>query len=853
MSSLSFPWQRIQEKPDNADDVRELIDKVIDVFSDASSQDDVEVKQSDVYLEAFIKKFQLEKWFPEVVFLKDDKKASKAKDKILKENEQRTIMKELEMFQLDDNHCLLEKQFAYSISIYLYIFYWATFNYKRLVDKKSVKKIVILDIMISLNRIMKKNVITNPKYLVGFEKVNSKFNALVSEKYYDLLFKNPKLMTDCSFQQKNKEIKLYPEQTFILQKIHEAIENDKPLLIGNEMPTGQGKSFLAVLLAKMFSLNKRRDAKKCVLFACPNELVNEDIASNTLIGNDIHLWMAKYILTDAHEVVEKATKVFKEKTIKVRKNVVLVRPYKRCFPSTWKKVYKDDTKTKTGDVVTQFEFYKKHTGKIPDIIVADLKSCEMLLQAQEKLGFPFVPYIDEFNTTEEDNKQIARICHYLPKQSVILSSILPKFDYIRSIVRNFCFRHKTTEEEACYRVCSADVSIPCVLVDKDGNARLPHFNVNNESDLEILIHEMQHNPRIRRMYSPKFVYNWAKSIESILPKELSFSCQLPEIGSVQLRNTIDYVILIMKYWLDNFDKTDLFMKYRPKMYDSVDIENIFSSESHIYDGRTLIVTENVNEQIARFSQKLYSDIDKKGNLSYPSSKLVKFDKLIQKRDKNIELYQKKMENLAKIGTGDSVKKKGQQKISKLDIMMRQDEFKNDNLLKIEVEVEPEFIINSPQHFKKFHPEKPTTDMKFKESNIFKDEYFTAFNDEHLYQMHSGIGTYLKKHQTEYQRDLVMKQYSFYSFFCSGIDVVYGTNLSGLVNIFIDKSFAEKNTVPTLYQCMGRAGRKGRSYHATIFVNDEETVNKLLSMNDNSEKENDIERFFNMPEIFDDEL
>ena len=43
--------------------------------------------------------------------------------------------------------------------------------------------------------------------------------------------------------------------------------------------------------------------------------------------------------------------------------------------------------------------------------------------------------------------------------------------------------------------------------------------------------------------------------------------------------------------------------------------------------------------------------------------------------------------------------------------------------------------------------------------------------------------------------------------------------------------------------MGRAGRPGRSYHANIFVNDENSVKKLLSMDDNFERENDIEQFF----------
>ena len=89
----------------------------------------------------------------------------------------------------------------------------------------------------------------------------------------------------------------------------------------------------------------------------------------------------------------------------------------------------------------------------------------------------------------------------------------------------------------------------------------------------------------------------------------------------------------------------------------------------------------------------------------------------------------------------------------------------------------------------------------------------------------------------------MKGYHSFAFLSSGKDIVYGTNLPGLVNIYIDKSFSDKNNISTIYQLMGRAGRPGRSYHANIFVNTEESVQKLLSMDDNFERENDIEKFF----------
>lgn len=839
MSTLSFPWQRIQQKPENADEVHQLIGNVSNIHIAVEARQE-NISQKKEYLRAFIDCFHLDAWFSEADLTIVPKKQTN-KQKILDQNQQTLIQKELKLFQLDNKFQIMERNFQFKISNYLYIFYWAAVIYQRLIDRQKVKQILILDVIISLNRILQKNVITEPSYLAGFEKINSKFLKIVSPRYYDLLFENPKFMTDCSFQQKNKDIALYPEQELILKKIEEAVLQDKPLLIGNEMPTGQGKSFLAVLLGKLFSLHRRQGKaqagqKKCVLFACPNELVNEDIASNALLGDDIHLWMAKYVMTDVHEK-------HGSETVVVKKPVVLVRPYKRCFPSIWKKVYRsnkdDEAKMKTSDVITQWNFYLKKTQTLPDILVADLKSCELLLQAQETLGNPFVAYIDEVNTTTADNEKIAAICRYLPKQTVLLSSILPKFEYLKNIVSDFCRRHETSIDECCHRVSSAEVSIPCAIVDQHGKIRLPHLEIKKKEELVRLLSEMGRNPRIRRMYSPMHVYHWSKSLDSVIPEPLHFSVVFPQIGMVQLRNTIDYVLELLQFWIDHWEThTEDFLRYQPVYCNSVSLENIFTSESCMYDGRTLVITDNIVPDVHDLTKKLYSDISH-GRLKVPSERYIKFSKRLDDRDKMIKRNEKALKNAS--GGNASKGKINGTKVSKLEMMMQSDDIQNE-LPTTDLVIDPDFVINSKEHFEKFHPgEKATFDYRV--CPFMNEVYFSAFADDHLYQMFSGIGIYDKKTQTDFQRDLVMRQYSNYAFFCSGIDIVYGTNLSGLVNIFIDESFAKKNTIPTMYQLMGRAGRRGRSYHATIFVNAEETVQKLLSMDDNSEKENEVEKFF----------
>ena len=156
------------------------------------------------------------------------------------------------------------------------------------------------------------------------------------------------------------------------------------------------------------------------------------------------------------------------------------------------------------------------------------------------------------------------------------------------------------------------------------------------------------------------------------------------------------------------------------------------------------------------------------------------------------------------------------------------------------------IINHEAHFKKYNEstcEIPKT-VSLTPSMVLQQEYFSSFSDEEIYQLLSGIGVYDGNQQTENQKNLIMRIYhSFFIFFCSGKEIVYRTNLSSLVNIFLDEDFVKTINTPELYQLMGRVGRMGRSYHANIITTHQSVVDKLLSFDDSFEADNDIERLF----------
>lgn len=839
MSSLSFNWKRIEETPDNADDVRLLIDDVI--IKEVKKK---EVKQPLHLLEYFINYFKLENFFN---IEKVEKKIKKSKkDLIIEQNDYKNIESDFTQFLFEEDYSLKRVHFINEINNYLYILYWCLQILRGIKEKKKISPLTILDATLSINRILEKGTITDPSYQSGFDFFNKKMNSIMNNSFYNLLFENPKMLYHCSAQRYTKEIHLYKEQRIILDQIYNAVDKDSPLLLGNQLPTGQGKTFLSVPLAKMFSIEKQKKKSKinkCVLFACSNELVNMDVASNALIGNDIHLWMAKNLMIDIYD---------KRGDFIKRDFRVLLRPYKSCFPNTWKKVYKkkEDDKFKNGTIHEQWTYYTKATGRIPDIIVADLESCYQLLEYQSKLLKysneeykknknayfavedninPFVAYIDEFIGDDPSNKKMVDICKFLPRQTVLLSSVLPKFEYIPSIVQSFSERHKTTKDECSSRVSSTDISIPCCIIHPSGKVFFPHHYIKTKEELIELSRQMKMNPRIRRTYSPKHVYFLSKHIESILPENLKFSTSFPSIGSIEIKKIIDYVCLLFDFLIEHFEYLEIFQEYCPKVMNSIEKNEIFQKQCWEYDPKTLVVMNNPLKQVIDLTNNLFKDN-------------IKIDKLILENDKKKENLKKKIETMK----NKKVEKKGKNTFDKVynmdQLEQLQDEYNNSY-----IHIPNDMILNHKEHFQRFNQiEKklPSIIHQLISPNL-PEEYFQHFTDNEIYQILSGIGTYDISQQTEYQRNLMMKLYHKFSFFCSGKEIVYGTNLSSLVNIFIDEEFMDTINIPELYQLMGRVGRMGRSYNANIITMNEDTVKKLLSFDESFESENDIERLFSL--------
>jgi hypothetical protein len=287
----------------------------------------------------------------------------------------------------------------------------------------------------------------------------------------------------------------------------------------------------------------------------------------------------------------------------------------------------------------------------------------------------------------------------------------------------------------------------------------------------------------------------------------------PNIGLIQNNNVINYAINLLELLNEHFEYLEKFKEYRPQIMDAPNKNLIFKEQSHFYEGKTLFISNDIYKHLYEAIENVFDNN-------------IKWSSIVDMIQKNRNAQEQKLDKLmnTKITKGNTTgfsRLEKQKKISEIS-EMKVIEFLPDR-----------YVINSKEHYQRYHPNQNIPNNFISRlPNILPDSFNDAFSDIENLMLASGIGFYDKKKMTSYQRNLMMSIYKNLFFIGSSKDIVFGTNLPDLVNVFITKEFALSESVPILYQLMGRVGRMGRSYHANIILDDEESVCKILSLDEN---------------------
>ena len=634
-----------------------------------------------------------------------------------------------------------------------------------------------------------------------------KLEKVIYSKNKNIILTNLHLISDSYWdKEKPKSITLYKEQKDILSLISSRIIEN--FFIMYEVPPANGKTVLSAIIAKIIAeKNKVISEKRSLLYICYNTIVRNEVAKLCITHNvDVKYWMAIYKLDNEDG-----------------KHKTYLRPYKNCYPdwnnrsAKFKRSPKEEkayTATKwkkfSENIHDQWEYFIHETrlmadknkaipdinnaDNIPQMIISDLESAYILLKE-----FPnkFIVYFDEAFASAE--LEITSKIMSVLSQAVLVSATLSKPTEIPTVINDFKLRHALTDDNFLQIVKSNKQHISCTFIDPEGYIFAPHQDARDIKEL-ILFNETLNEPLIKRAYSPEVVLSMSSILDEYLPEILKFKTVFPYFGLMTHESMRQYACDILKFIAetDNMILLEKLMSRKIKKIANMDVESILADSAiHYHKCKTLHVASlDMNLHINRLSKPFLDGSPK-------------IDDIISSFEKRKEVLQNRLNNLNKNGDRESESERVAIEKELNDIVINWPE---------------EYILNSAAHADKFGVRRYLNQPNIEIFGSISD--INILNDIQAKLLFSGIGIYHPESFSDCEMDLFLRNKDNFKFILSTPSIVYGTNIS-LSIIDIDSSFIRNSTFNTLYQLIGRAGRKGKSNSATIIFRDRDMLNMIL--------------------------
>ncbi len=740
--------------------------------------------------------------------------------------------------------------FKYRVTYYLNINEWAIRLYKFL-DKDEMpprNHRLYLNCLLSFSRAIEDLERENrygPDFMNAYTFIYPKLKKIITKRFksdmYVNIFKNPDLIEECAWDiSKPNAVELNSVQMEINREVMGSVIHDQTKLIEVISPPGTGKTLNAVLLAAkldqyytgliqsktiggkddlptvMKELNEElsedyeeddseeedeekktghksskkiflKDDSKYLLYICYNNLVRTEVAT---LCNSIEVDQLFWLATSE----EFGGKID-----------TLIRPFFSSF-SNKKNVKKDKIKEdefRFGNIRKQWAYFQTKVKRRPAMIISDLHSAHELMKT-----FPdrFIPYFDEA-FAGSDNEITIRILSILPKTSILLSATLPEPQNIPTIIHNFITRnHGTGMEDNIKVIKSNKQHISCTVIAPDGCIYMPHHFIEDYSEFSSFIENIRRDPLKIRCYSPQIVYLMAKHMMEDLPEELTFEVKFEDYGKVRHECIRNYAIDILSF-VASSGNIELFNKlksYHPKKMENMDKDKILTSNAHYYqDGNTLHVSssEDFEENMEMIVSPIISKAPRlRGYLERYTKEMEDNKKLIDQIKENPSKYRLK---------------------TKQDIDIRISELENK---KFKIQWVPELVINSREHGSQFGKEiYNASDVLSVEVNELKQ-----MEEKNAKLLLSGIALYQPEKMTPIELEIFKQHRNDYRFIFSTPSIVYGTNMSISI-IDIDETFDKVASRNSVYQLMGRAGRRGKkSYNAMILFREWKMLRMVMN-------------------------
>lgn len=822
----SINWRYLNEERDTDPIISALVEESKRLFinNEVAKEINYDIKVLNVFIETFNKFLKDNKY--KIIFTQSSgtssvktsssKKMSK-KDLIIEKNKEDKIKKYMNDFvfslKITNHHPIVSDD---PINAFFNVLFWGIYLLHN--KKTEINLSIYLNCSISLYR-----AINDSLYFLSTELIEESYNILRSlEQFFEtkinfsFISRNLRFILDSQWDNsKPKSISLYKEQVDIISLVTSNLNQKK--IIFFEMPPANGKTILSAILAKVIAHSNKKNLatipkykQKTLLYICYNTIVRNEVAKLCITHNvDCKYWLA-------------VTELDKEE----HKMKTFLRPYKNCYPD-WNKLglrsKKEDVKYRetkwmkfSENIHDQWRFFINETmpiseqikhheidfenpDNLPEMIIADLDSAYLLLKE-----FPdtFVTYFDEAFAASE--LEITTKIMSVLGLSVLVSATLAKPEEIPTLISDFRVRHGYEESDNSFLhfIKSTKQHISCTFIGPDGCIFAPHNIVDNIELLRLFIDKLE-IPIIRRAYSPEVVFNMSACIDAHLPLELKFKNVFRYYGCLTHESLRDYACNILHFIVET-NNEELFQILKSSIHkkiDDMDINLMFTKNANFYHGHETLhvaTSQNFNNHVERITYNFLRD----------SPKLSDVFSLYNKEN---DILKSKLESFKK------------SKMDKIDKDCEIAKIEND-LSNLQLKWPSEFLLNSATHSNKFG--NYSSGVVYNTEIRGTIEELNSLDEVRAKLFLSKVGVYQPESFNTSEMNLFLRNKDSFKVILSTPSIVYGTNIS-LSIIDIDSSFIADSNKNRLYQLIGRAGRKGKSFSASIIFRDIRMLKMIL--------------------------
>lgn len=626
----------------------------------------------------------------------------------------------------------------------------------------------------------------------------------------------------------NKKIGLYPSQTDIFNFV---TNNPKYLALVHTM-LGSGKTTMVLPICGWL-LQNRKSLNSKIIYCCPNTMVLFEVAN---MAYNIGIPFAIAIRNQENGEVEFKPATYvngRDQTIvlyicDIYVTKILLEKRMESYHSFQK--YMDYHSLDPYN----YPLTENRIPIVPDyILIGD----ELTKDADSQEGFMTDA---KFSVVTETFVNLMKIA---PPKIILMSATLPTIDQLdieyQSIIRNH-------PGMVCKSFTPTEAKIGCALISQSGKLFAPHIGCKTVDELKHMLKIVETNPFIGRFYTFEILLhmvNRNKKMNLSYP-DLSFMFNDPSLATQnniqscanQILNTIintnDDIIVT-----NACSQLDL-----NKVGNGVNLSKILTSDIHRFNKGCLIFS---SDPVSSAIQIYKDNFDSNGNIRNIFQQ-INIDSILEDYSKRVEIWQKEKDRIEKKST-DGAKKNNKKNNKKESTGPDAQQIMSDMLNQYPIWNFPkEYQLCSLEHLKKSgNINTPGIEIEgfVGPNDLPKD---SSVPKEILTMLASGIGIYTtnsKLIDTDYLNAVMrLAKLGIVKIIFTDSSISYGTNLSVADIIIIDEpiksntgkitpSITELNSIKTIFQMLGRAGRGGNlSYQANIYTtsNDDNLINLIKS-------------------------